>query len=284
MEVNYYPGCTLHGTANDFHESILAVFGRLGVKVTELNDWSCCGASSAHVMHPQAAWELPARNLLIASRDDRQLLTPCAACFHRLKLSQEHLKKHPEDHPQADAITGVDVVHINEALLKPEAREAIEARMAARLNGLRVVPYYGCLTVRPPSAMQHPQPEDPREMDEVLNLIGADVVNWSYKTDCCGGNLAITRSDVVRKLSGDLFEAAREAGAEVIVTDCPMCQANLDTRQKQIETERNTSFRMPVLYVTELVAMALDIPERHSWWHKHHVDPVPLLKAKGLAA
>lgn len=284
MDVNYFPGCTLHGTAHDFHESIVAVFSHLGINVTELDDWNCCGASSAHVMHPQAAWELPARNLLIASRGGKPLLTPCAACFHRLKLSQSHLKKHPEDHPQAASITSVEVIHINEALLKEEVRQAIGARATAKLNGLKAVPYYGCLTVRPPVAMEHPRPEDPREMDEVLNLIGAEALNWSYKTDCCGGNLAITRSDVVRKLSGDLFEAAREAGADLLVTDCPMCQANLDTRQKQIEAERNTTFSMPVLYITELVAMALDIPERHTWWRKHHVDPVPLLREKGLAA
>jgi heterodisulfide reductase subunit B len=121
-------------------------------------------------------------------------------------------------------------------------------------------------------------------MDEVLRLLGAEVVNWSYKTDCCGGNLALTRPDIVRRLSGNLFEAARESGGEVIVTDCPMCQANLDTRQKEIEIERMTTFKMPVVYITELVAAAMGLPEARSLWPKHLVDPRPLLKRKGLAA
>jgi len=284
MEMSYFPGCTLHGTAHDFHESILAVFKALGVTIQELDDWNCCGASSAHVMHPDAAWQLPARNLAIASRSGRPLLTPCAACFHRLKLCQTHLEKHPDEHPSAAEIRAVEVLHINEVLTHHEIRSKIQQRISVPLTGLKAVPYYGCLTVRPPAAMKHPRPEDPREMDEILRLLGAEVVTWSYKTDCCGGNLALTRPDIVRRLSGNLFEAAFEAGAEVIVTDCPMCQANLDTRQKEIEIERMTSFNMPVVYITELAAVAMGLSEVNSLWPKHLVDPRPLLKRKGLAA
>ncbi len=284
MHLNYYPGCTLHGTAGEYHDSILAVFRRLGVRVDELDDWNCCGASSAHVMHPRASWELPARNLLIASRDDLPVLTPCAACFHRLKLCQDHLQRRPEDHPQSHAITNVDVVHVNEILVTEEIQRSILENLRVPLTGLKAVPYYGCLTVRPPRAMKRPRPEDPLEMDEILRLVGAETVKWSYKTDCCGGNHAMTRPDIVRRLSGKLFEAAREAGGEVIVTDCPMCQANLDTRQRQIERELKTRFDMPVLYITELLAMAMALPETQSWWRKHLVDPAPILKRKGWAA
>jgi heterodisulfide reductase subunit B2 len=284
MDVSYYPGCTLHGTAHDYDESILAVFRALHMNLKELDDWNCCGASSAHVMHPEAAWALPARNLLIAARQEAPLLTPCAACFHRLKLSQVHLEKHPEDHPEASAVTGVEVLHINDLLLREQVWPRIKERIRFPLTGLKAVPYYGCLTVRPPRAMRNLRPEDPLEMDKVLGLLGAGVVNWTYKTDCCGGNLAMTRSDVVRKLSGKLFEAAREAGAEVIVTDCPMCQANLDTREKEIEQEQNTTFGIPVVYITELMAVAMGLPEANTWWRKHLVDPIPMLKSKGLAA
>jgi heterodisulfide reductase subunit B len=131
--------------------------------------------------------------------------------------------------------------------------------------------------------VNHPRPEDPQEMDAILRLIGADVVNWTYKTDCCGGNHALTRPDLVRALSGNLFEAAREARAEIIVTDCPMCQANLDTRQQAIEAERNTAFNIPVVYITELAALAMGVGRLRSWRRKHLVDPGPLFKGKGLA-
>jgi len=284
MDLNYFPGCTLHGTAHDYDAAITAVFKSLGINLLEIDDWNCCGASSAHILNPEASIQLPARNLLIASDHDRPLLTPCAACFHRLKICQAHLREHPEDHPNSAAIAGVEVLHINDMLLKQEILGRIQGSIKERLVGLKAVTYYGCLTVRPPQAMNHPHPEDPREMDTILKIIGAEPVKWSYKTDCCGGNLAMTRPEVVRKLSGNLFEAAREAGGEIIVTDCPMCQANLDTREKEIESERNTSFQIPVVYITELLAVAMGIPETGSWWRKHLVDPAPLLRSKGLAA
>lgn len=284
MDLNYFPGCTLHGTAHDFHDSIVAVFRSLNLNLTEIEDWNCCGASSAHVIDPEAAVELPARNLLIASHRDVPLLTPCAACFHRLKICQAHFEEHPDERPDAAALTGVDVIHINDMLVREEIRQKIREAVKAPLGGLKVVPYYGCLTVRPPRAIKHARPEDPLEMDDLLTLLGAEAVNWSYKTDCCGGNLAMTRPDVVRQLSGKLFEAAREAGGELIVTACPMCQANLDTRQREIERERNTHFDLPVLYISEILAIALGLPETNQWWRKHLVDPVPLLKSKGRAA
>jgi heterodisulfide reductase subunit B len=105
---------------------------------------------------------------------------------------------------------------------------------------------------------------------------------WSYKTDCCGGSLAIARVDLVRKLSGDLFEAAQEAGAECLVTDCPLCQSNLDSRQAEIEVERGRRFGLPVFYLTELLALAFGDARAAHWWKKHFVDPTPLLSGKGL--
>ncbi|MFZ5867392.1 MAG: heterodisulfide reductase-related iron-sulfur binding cluster, partial [Thermodesulfobacteriota bacterium] len=187
-------------------------------------------------------------------------------------------------HPDARAISAVEVVHVNDLLLQNEILDIIGQRVKAPLAGLKAVPYYGCLTVRPPRAMKHARPEDPMEMDRLLSLLGAEVVNWSYKTDCCGGSLAMTRPDVVRKLSGKLFEAAQEAGGEVLVTCCPMCQANLDLREREIEHEMKTSFEMPVMYISELVAIAMQLPETRTWWRKHLVDPLPMLKSKGLAA
>lgn len=284
MRINYYPGCTLHGSARDYHQSIGAVFSRISVRLAELEDWNCCGASSAHVMHPAAAMQLPARNLLIAADAGGPLLAPCAACFHRLKMCQAALRSRPGDHPDAVAITNVEVIHINDLLLNEEVLLRIRENLRVPLTGLKAVPYYGCLTVRPPAAMGHDRPEDPRQMDVVLEALSAQPVPWSHKTDCCGGSLALTRPDVVRRLSGDLFEAAREAGGEIIVTDCPMCQANLDTRQREIELERHTLLGMPVVYVTELIALAMGLNETRHWWRKHLVDPTPLLKSKGLAA
>ena len=156
--------------------------------------------------------------------------------------------------------------------------------MSRPLAGLKGVAYYGCLSQRPPKVTDADQPENPVSMDRLLETIGMEVCPWSYKTDCCGASLTLTRLDVIHKLSGDLFEAAQEAGAECLVTDCPMCQSNLDTREGEIEVLRGKRFDLPVFYVTELIALAFGDRRTSRWWKKHFVDPAPLLRRKGLLA
>jgi heterodisulfide reductase subunit B len=123
---------------------------------------------------------------------------------------------------------------------------------------------------------QFENPDDPTLMGELLTAIGADVCNWSYATDCCGGGLALTKSDVAAKLVNRLAERAREAGAEAIVTSCPLCQLNLEMRQGGAGED------LPIFYFTELVGLALGLDEAQSWWRKHLIDPTSLLRTAGL--
>jgi heterodisulfide reductase subunit B len=282
VEVSYYPGCSLHGMAAEYDESIRAVCETLGISVAELADWNCCGASSAHFVDDDLAIRLSARNMAIAEREGRDLLVPCAACFQRLKHADKELK---EDAPRwiEDPYEGkATVYHVNDFFARPEPLATIKERVSKPLVGLAGVPYYGCLSQRPPKITDAESPENPTSMDELMRAIGMEVRPWSYKTDCCGASLTLTRTDLVRKLSGDLFEAAQEAGAECLVTDCPLCQSNLDTRQGEIEAERGKRFGLPVFYLTELMALALGDGKAPRWWKRHFVDPTPLLSSKGL--
>lgn len=282
VEVSYYPGCSLHGMATEYDESIQAVCQALDVGVAELADWNCCGASSAHFLDDDLAVRLPARNMMVAEQEGRDLLIPCSACFQRLKAADKELKEAPErwtDQPYEGRTT---IYHVNEFFARPELFTAVKQNVSTPLTGLAAVPYYGCLSQRPPKITDSRSPENPTSMDDLMRAIGVDVRPWTYKTDCCGASLTLTRTDLVRKLSGDLFEAAQEAGAECLVTDCPMCQSNLDTRQAEIEAERGKNFNMPVFYVTELMALAFGDANASKWWKKHFVDPKPLLTSKGL--
>jgi heterodisulfide reductase subunit B len=143
------------------------------------------------------------------------------------------------------------------------------------LYGLRVVPYYGCLLVRPPEITQFDDPDDPQVMASLLRAAGAEVMAWSHATDCCGGSLSLSRSDVVESLVGRLAERAREAGAQALVTACPLCQVNLEMRQ----TGEN---KVPAFYFTELLGLAFGLPDTSKWWGKHLIDPRPLLRDLGL--
>lgn len=283
MKVSYYPGCSLHGTAWEFDSSLKSVCAVLGIEPEEVEDWNCCGASSAHSFNEKLSILLPARNLAIAEKAGyKELLVPCAACYNRCKNTHKFYEQDDSLKETVPYNCTLSIKHVNEFFAHKDVLETVKQHVKKPLNGLKVVPYYGCLTVRHPKVIMHPNPEDPTEMDEILEVLGAGQITWSYKTDCCGGSLMMTRADIVRKLSGDLFDAAAEAGAEAIVTDCPLCQANLDTREDEIAKERDTDYNLPVFYITELMGIAVGCTDSDRWWGKHMVDPRPLLRARNL--
>jgi len=150
------------------------------------------------------------------------------------------------------------------------------------LSGMKVVCYYGCLTVRPPKNTGIVEYENPQHMDRLMKCLGADPPPWSYKTDCCGASLVMTRTDIVKKLNERLLSMAIEAEADCLVTGCPMCQANLDTRQEELQKETAKKYNLPILYFTELIGLALGHRDAKKWFHRHITDPIKLLSDKGL--
>jgi heterodisulfide reductase subunit B len=281
VDFSYYPGCSLHSIAAEFNDSVQAVFAALDVGLHELDDWNCCGASSAHSLNRALSLALPARNLAIAQEAGRDVVMPCAACFNRHKTADHEMRGREDRRAFVEETVGfqfsgtVNVRPLLDAVGNAIGLERLEARVTRPLTGLKVVSYYGCLLVRPPEVTQFENPENPTLMDRLLAVLGADVRPWSYATECCGGGLALTRSDVAARLVNRLVARAREAGAEAIVTSCPLCQLNLEMRQSD-------GAQMPLFYFTELVGLALGLDEARSWWGKHLIDPTGLLQALNL--
>jgi heterodisulfide reductase subunit B len=283
--VAYYPGCSLHSTAREFDVSTQAVCAALDLELIEPDGWVCCGSSAAHRADPDEAVRLPLENLAIIEQSGfKEVTMPCAACFNRHKAAQYHIR-HDEQHRAAlNEAVGYeyrDTVQVNtliDTLLQRVGTEQIAERVQHRLEGLRVVSYYGCLLTRPPDVTEAEHHENPTGMDDLLAALGADVRDWSYKTSCCGAAHSLTRQDIVIKLSSGLIEHAREVGAEAIAVACPLCHMNLDARQFQMELESP----MPVLYFTQLMAVALGLPEKAAAFNRNLVDPRPLLREKGL--
>jgi heterodisulfide reductase subunit B len=263
--LSYYPGCSLEGTARTYDRTVRAVLGAVGVQLEELEDWVCCGASSAHRADPDLAVELPAHNLVLAERRGQDVVVPCAACYNRLKTAEA----------EADSPATVAVVSLLELLGTEDTRRALRRHIHTDLQGLPVVPYYGCLLTRPQAATGAPNAFNPTTMDDLLFGLGAEVRRWSHKTTCCGASFALPEPDIVATLCGQLRDAAAEAGARALVTACPMCQSNLDTRQ-------NGEPRLPVFFITELVALAMDLDIKERCWRDHWIDPRPLLTEYGL--
>ena len=282
MELSYYPGCTLTGSARELDESFRSVSAKLDMTLKELPDWTCCGASSAHMVDAYLDTALPASDLMLAQGIGLDVVAPCAACHLRLKAAAKRLKEDNEFQEQFPFKGELRVFSGLELFSGEDPLALLKERMVKLLTGLRVVPYYGCLAVRPPEIVEPDDQENPMQMDRVLAAAGAEVLSWPYKTDCCGGSLALTRTDLVLKLSRKLLDMARLVEADAMVTFCPMCQANLDTRQADISEETGTRYEVPILYVSELLGIALGDPGVKSWLAKHLVSPVKLLQEKGL--
>ncbi len=281
MRVAYYPGCTLETTAKEFDLTSREVCRTLGIDLVEIPDWNCCGASSAHETNTYLSLALPARNLVKAERElGLDIVVPCAACFNRLKTAEKRLLagKH-EDFPFEGKIK---IYSLLSFLAQPRWKKVFKQEIKRPLRGLRAVAYYGCLLTRPPEITDHPQPENPMEMDDLLKVMGVECLPWSYKTDCCGASLVVSKVDIVHRLVKRLYDKAFEIGAECIVTACPLCHANLDLRQKEINEKFNTNYYLPIFYFTELMALAMKIGDTQNWARGHLVNPSPLLKAKKI--
>lgn len=283
MKVSYYPGCSLDGTAVEYRKSLESVLKTLEIEAVELPDWTCCGASSAHVTDDQLAVTLPGRNLMIAEKLGLDLMVPCAACFQRLKAADKAMKAGQAAGSENTRYTGkFDIKHSADMIWEKTGEKGISSKVKKPLTGLKMVCYYGCLTTRPPKITDSKNPEDPQEVDEIMRALGADVKNWSFKTDCCGGNLMLTHTSLAKKLVKKLLDMTLEAGAECMVVGCPMCHSNLDTRQKEIQKDNGEKYNIPIYYFTEMMGLAFGDTAVEKWLSKHLTEARSLLKEKGL--
>ncbi len=286
---SYFPGCSQGSSAREYGESAVAAARELGIELQELEDWNCCGASSAHMTNHLLSVALPARDLSIAQRAERDLVVVCAACYNRLKLAQKEISEDPELAGKVESIIGADpryrgeIRHLLDVIMENSELEELQSRVKKPLSGLKPVSYYGCLMARPRGLMEGDNYENPEKMDKILTALATEVRPWSYKTDCCGGSLSLTRTDIVVRLVNRLYEAAEEAGANCIVTACPMCLANLEMRQAEGTFKFRVAHELPAFFFTELLALALGNPDAEEWLSKHLIDPRPLLKSVGVA-
>ena len=290
MRYAYYPGCSAHSTARDMHESSLSVASALGIDMLEPNGWSCCGATAAHQTDRLLAAALPAANLLLAQDMGLDMVVNCAACYNRTKTANHEISASPDMRRRVSEAIGQDydgsvaVRHFIEVLLEDVGPERLRHSIRKSLNGLKVVCYYGCFLVRPPNITRFDDPENPTSLDRLVTAMGGESLDWPHKVECCGGVLNLTRTDVMAQLSGSIVEMARSAGADCIALACPMCQASLDLRRKDIEKSTGRRYNIPVLYITQLLGLCLGIPPKELGLNRLMVSPTNVIKTIEAAA
>ncbi len=265
MRYLYFPGCSLKGTGRAYEESLLAVFGALGVELQEIDDWNCCGATAYMSVDETKSYALAGRNLALAEREDLDVIAPCSACYLVLNKTQKGLAEHPELHRKVvkalkagglDYKGTVRVRHPLDVLVNDVGLDKIAALIKNPMKGHRFATYYGCQIVRPYATFD--DQDDPMTMEKLLKAAGAECVSYPLKTRCCGGSLTGTLPEVGLRLAYILIKEAKKRGAEAIVTVCPLCQFNLDGTQGQI-AKKYERVDLPIVYFTQILGLAMGI-------------------------
>jgi heterodisulfide reductase subunit B2 len=288
MKIGYFPGCSLDATAKEFSLSLQAVATSLDVELQEVKDWACCGATSAHATNHLLSIALPARTLALAEEQELDnVMAPCAACYSRLAVARHEiaadkkLAKRVSKVLKRDFENKVEVMNIAE--LMQGQIPAIKKAVTKPLKDLKVACYYGCLLVRPPKVTKFDDPEDPSSLEDVVKACGATPVKWNKRLDCCGGGFSISRTGSVIRLGREILDDAQKAGAQALVVGCPMCQSNLDLRQKAIMQTSSKPTELPILFITQLVGLAMGLGEEVLGLNRHFVSP-QLVVAKAVKA
>ena len=291
MEIGYYPGCSQTGTAKEYDKSLREILKVLEVEPKELEDWSCCGATSAHVTSHKLATALSARNLAIAEKQGlKEIFAPCAACYSRLAVTKEELNANKD--LKAEIVNIIDekienspeVINIIQLFQKIGKEKIIEKRKID-LKNLKVACYYGCLLVRPVSFNSYDDAEQPTSMEDVISATGAKTIEWNFKTECCGAAHSISRKEIVVDLSKKILDDAKAHGANIVVVACPMCHNNLDMRQRAMKKTYPGHEEIPALYLTELIGLSLGLDNKQLGIDLHYVDfkmPVEAKKEEGV--
>jgi heterodisulfide reductase subunit B2 len=283
-EYAYFPGCSLEKMAVSYHLSALETTKKLGIKLKELEDWNCCGATTYFYIDELLAYTLTARNLAIAEKTGLDVVAPCSACYKNMFFTAANLKKDPdlaehvnfaleEDNLKFNG--NVNVKHLIEVFAQDVSKEEIEAKVTHPLKDIRVAPYYGCQIVRPQKEKENV--EQPQFFENIMSALGATPVNYPLKMRCCGGSLIISSRTAALSMVRNLLQCAVDSKANVIATACPMCQVNLEVYQQQVNLEFGTNFSFPVMYFTQLIGLAFGIPAKKLGIGKEFVSFAPSL-------
>ena len=285
MKYAYYPGCSAESTARDQYMSVLEVARALGIEMMEPKGWTCCGSTPAHHTGKLLSIALPAANLLMAQKMGLDMTVFCAACYNRMKVANHQIRTNPRIREEVAAILGDDydggvrVLHFVEILTKRMGIQKLIKHFTHSLDGLKVASYYGCLLLRPEHVTGFDDPENPTLLEQLVESMGGECIEWPHKAECCGGGLAVSRTDVVLELTNAILDMAGMSGADCISTACPMCQINLDMRQGDINKMKKTSHEMPIVYISQLVGLCLGISPRRLGMNKCIVSAKPVIES-----
>jgi len=290
MKLLYYPGCTLKTSAKNLEKSAFAIMEALGHEMVEMEDWTCCGVVASltddDLMHHLA----PLRNLIhVEDEGEDKVVTLCDMCCNTLKQTNLRVKEKPDDletlnlfmDRENDYKGTVKVIHFLEFLRDEVGFNVLKKMVKKPLKGMKIMPYYGCMLLRP-REVSIDDAEEPTILSDLLTVLGAEVIDNPFKIECCGSYHTIEEKNLVSNRAYRITNFAIERGSDAIVLSCPLCRFNLDVRGKEAEKMYKNYKQVPVYYYTQLIAVALGLDPKCCGFENHAVDPILLLKKKGV--
>ena len=270
MRYAFYPGCSMHASGRDYLESFMAISGFFGIDFEKIKEWTCCAPIAAHGVSRLLSIAIPAKNLAEVEKEGKnEVVVPCAACYSRFKVASYEISNDKEIAMKVNDCIGYNFKNTVRILHPLEIFNDIKKDFIMKdFSKINVVCYYGCLLTRPPKVKQFDICENPRTMDDILRELGFNVLDWSYKTDCCGTTFNLTKKDVFLRLTGRILSEAKLAGADIIAVACPLCQVNLDSYQLEFKEPD-----IPVLYFTQLIGLAYGISPHKLGLNRVFVEP-----------
>jgi heterodisulfide reductase subunit B len=275
-KVSYFPGCSLKSSGADSNYALLSFLEKSGIEAKELKDWNCCGSSSVKGIDPELSDKLLGRNLSLAP-EKMPMLSPCPGCHMKLRCKQKEYAQSPVKQKKFEKDQGkkfnpdLDVINFFDLVPQLEKEGAFKSQQKS-LKGLKVAVYYGCMLSRPPILKNDSNYYG--VMERIVKSLGGEPVPWSHSSRCCGTYLSAAKPEIVKRSVETIMSGALKGKADCIVTACSMCQLNLEMRAEKS--------KVPVLFFSDLISMAMGTSQRKNWLKRHLIDPSPGLIKKGI--
>lgn len=293
MKIPYFPGCTLKTTAKNLEIPALEVAKKIGIEMVELERWNCCGVVAYLASDDLMKHLAPVRNFLRVQEmnkagivdDEYRMITLCSMCYNTLSFSNLRMQNNPADLETMNVFMSnedesyegnVEVVHLLE-VINDMGWDKVKEQVTKPLTGMKIAPYYGCMLLRP-KEVSIDDSEHPQILENLVKSLGAEPVDWNSGTRCCGSYHTVKNVDIVVNLSKAILDDAKLHEADALITTCPLCAFNLDSRQQKIQEKYPDFEPMPVLYFSQLMGVAFEIPNDKLGWEQNFVDPKELFE------
>ena len=290
MRYAFYPGCSAKATCPELYQSTLKIADRLGIELPELTSAACCGGDVMQDQNPDLVLALNARTLAIAEEHKLDILTVCNVCTQRLSRANKEMKSDPDVMAKANAVIsqvghtykgGVNVTHLLWLLVQGEGAEALKKNIRKPLTGLKVAPFYGCQILRPSQFLGFEDPSNPSSLETLIRMLGAEPVDYDGKDKCCGFMTLTVEENNSMKLTGRQLGNAKLAGADLVVTPCPLCHLTLDVYQPEASRARMMDIELPILHLPQLVGLAMGLSPAELGLHRNVQSPKKVLAKVG---